>query len=425
MSQDWIPAAQRSQITPDLLAQTNRVFGAVGVSVSTEKFTPSAEDKTEDLCANCHKLISGRVIRAMDKTWHSECFSCSQCNRSFDMNEEPYTVRHNNLTQIDEAWCRKCLDFKRREASENQYVEPQAASDAVRLSGGRVIAPAHKKQASGLSQPAQQVQPYSDEPGKEQWFKVSARTKAYIEAEPQQLAPELKNLNLHGKDAPLSICVKCNEPITSGTTVTTSQGDFHEACFNCALCALSIPVDASFILDKGLAWHKDCHLNANASRCTACAKPMVGKYMTLKDGSKYHKECFVCRNCSASLVPGFLMRGGVAVCGNCAKQIPQNGPYPWSGPIGGALPASPAATPAGAAPTTTPSATAGSATGKDCAQCLSPLPPDAKFCHLCGAVVPAPPPEPAQSAPASKACIGCGRPVTKRFCGACGTPAPP
>ena len=59
-----------------------------------------------------------------------------------------------------------------------------------------------------------------------------------------------------------------------------------------------------------------------------------------------------------------------------------------------------------------------------CASCGSPINGTEKFCGICGAIVVAHVPAPAQPQPVQKTCSACGAPVndTTKFCGGCGAP---
>jgi len=108
----------------------------------TDPERPAAPES--DTCAQCAKKIEGRCVVAMGKSWHSEwyvrcsgdlvqsswistsdpggstvgglvsvndSFSCCKCNRSFDMNDEPYAARTDPATGAAQPWCRRCVEF--------------------------------------------------------------------------------------------------------------------------------------------------------------------------------------------------------------------------------------------------------------------------------------------------------------------------
>lgn len=37
-------------------------------------------------CAACNQVVTGKVINAINRTWHSQCFACDYCNVPFDGN---------------------------------------------------------------------------------------------------------------------------------------------------------------------------------------------------------------------------------------------------------------------------------------------------------------------------------------------------
>ncbi len=95
-----------------------------------------------------------------------------------------------------------------------------------------------------------------------------------------------------------------------------------------------------------------------------------------------------------------------------------------SNPTAGGAPAAPRPAPTPPPAPSTPAAGPGPAAPVPrCANCGQPLTPGDRFCHGCGAPIPAQAPS---QTPAGQVCRSCGQPVgpTDRFCHGCGAPVP-
>eukprot|EP00746_Dinoflagellata_sp_MGD_P015224 gnl/MRDRNA2_/MRDRNA2_133729_c0_seq1.p1 gnl/MRDRNA2_/MRDRNA2_133729_c0~~gnl/MRDRNA2_/MRDRNA2_133729_c0_seq1.p1 ORF type:complete len:509 (+),score=60.46 gnl/MRDRNA2_/MRDRNA2_133729_c0_seq1:71-1597(+) len=112
-------------------------------------------------------------------------------------------------------------------------------------------------------------------------------------------------------------CCGCNKPIESRSMVV-EENSYHPDCFKCVRCQLPIP--GQFCKEgDGYMCSKcvDAEEAEAAPRCAACKRLIAGKMMTLK-GQKYHKECFVCKECNGIITgPCFPHKNGVLVCAQC------------------------------------------------------------------------------------------------------------
>jgi len=160
-------------------------------------------------------------------------------------------------------------------------------------------------------------------------------------------------------------CAKFSKDIVGASLIAMGK-HFHQSCFTCSQCHKAIPVKIggvtpSFATLGDDVWCEDCvnkdkqtgtahsvfekkggpgkspakvaGAGAGAgsgagATCKACAKALPSKYVVLKDGSKYHKECFVCANCKSDLSAGHKFHEDKAYCGNCyTKRVFTSDPY--------------------------------------------------------------------------------------------------
>jgi len=75
--------------------------------------TPSQSGDSGDTCFGCKKSVSTTGVRAMDKLWHKECFSCKKCKTSllsgsFVAGDDGYPLCANCYDENFGKKCGKC-----------------------------------------------------------------------------------------------------------------------------------------------------------------------------------------------------------------------------------------------------------------------------------------------------------------------------
>eukprot|EP00457_Paulinella_chromatophora_P011967 gb/GEZN01012136.1/.p1 GENE.gb/GEZN01012136.1/~~gb/GEZN01012136.1/.p1 ORF type:complete len:301 (+),score=40.83 gb/GEZN01012136.1/:33-905(+) len=286
------------------------------------------ESKKE--CADCGKNIEGWDIVVAGKRYHHDCFSCSKCNRQFEMNNLRYTLHENK------AYCSGCM----------------SSVDAAK--GGEKPQREYHNAKSNTDDTMREIQAIARMPG--------STTPAYGAARAAQEEAESKAR--HGGPS----CTACGLALGNGYVSETSQGPFHEKCFKCGECNQTMGSDSGFTFKGKKPYHSACLLD----KCGICGRGVKGQAYKI-DGQKIHKDCFKCAQCDKDLAGGHLKAADKFFCSSTCKQA-------GSQAGGGAAAASPAG----------PSSESGNTGGamfagtKFCPECGANQPKEAKFCAGCG-----------------------------------------
>ncbi len=70
---------------------------------------------------------------------------------------------------------------------------------------------------------------------------------------------------------------------------------------------------------KTLATMRDAVTRARVNRCASCSKAVTGRVVRVADSLCFHKECFHCAKCGASLGAKFELCDGRPLCHQCLK----------------------------------------------------------------------------------------------------------
>jgi hypothetical protein len=216
------------------------------------------------MCSKCGKELSGQILVAMEQKWHVECFVCSQCDR---------VIEGGFVTRGYLPWCKSCVDWSKDEKPIKNLQK-----------GGKI------EEKSTVS---------------------SASSSKNI------IAPDVMQ-GFKTKE-----CVSCSKKVTAG--VDYAGKSFCLECFKCIKCRQMVDPEQGFLPQGSGVMCANCASQSNsksayasAGECGQCSESIHGTY-TKVDGILYHKECFVCSNCSGSLATGFAQVGKKKLCVSCAQ----------------------------------------------------------------------------------------------------------
>ncbi|CEF66756.1 Four and a half LIM domains protein 3 [Strongyloides ratti] len=298
-------------------------------------------------CSACDELIfSGEYTKAMNKDWHSDHFCCWQCDtpltglRYVLRDEHPFCIKcyedvfanqcdecgkpigidSKDLSYKDTHWhpdCFKCKICKvslvdKPFGSKNDSIFCSNCYDnafATRCDGCNEIFRAGMKKME-----------YKGKKWHEKCFcclecKVPIGTKSFIP----------KNDDVYCatcyEDKFATKCKSCKKVITTGG-VTYKNEPYHRECFCCQNCRSSL-AGQRFTSKDDQPYCANCYGELFAKRCVSCTKPITGiggsKFISFEDRN-YHNDCFICNQCSISLVgKGFITDGADILCPECAK----------------------------------------------------------------------------------------------------------
>ena len=428
---DWLPSefhrsggkyggseAETEAVLGSMLAETNRVFGQLGVSVSAER-RPAAK-VAEVMCDECTRAIRNEVaVQAQGRTLHAACFTCSSCRGT--IGSDSFVVR------AGKPLCDGCV-AKSKAGS-------QVASGQT--GGGSAGAGAS---ASGASPSAMGVPPFKPAntagnsgsslssggvsgaggakfgstfgSGSNSSTSTLHGANTSSDAKPtggagssgSGLTASQRNEFLSRRDAGKTLCAGC-DTVMQGEGVTTASGAvYHSGCFLCMSCFRPIGADTAFAERDGQPFHPGCAPaaagSASAATCATCHKSLSGKFVKANDGVTHHRDCFRCASCAGELSGGYALRDGRPHCASCVRSNPTPPTRTAAATVQPArdmvgirynhvthevtrVPASGAAGSAASSPPAAPSATA-AAGGVFCKGCGSALGGN-KFCPSCGA----------------------------------------
>lgn len=232
-------------------------------------------------CASCHKLIVGKMITALGKTWHPEHFTCAQCGQ--EMGTSPFFER-GGLAYCQEDY--HCL------------FSPRCAYCA---------APVLEKVLTAMDKTWHPEHFFCAHCGKvfgDDGFHEK-NGKPYCQKDfLAMFSPR---------------CKACERPVMENY-LSALQGVWHPECFVCGDCCSSFTTGSFFELDG----HPYCELHYHQRRgsvCHGCGKPIAGRCISAM-GHRFHPEHFICAFCLGQLHKGtFREQGDKAYCHACHSKL--------------------------------------------------------------------------------------------------------
>ncbi|KAI6178810.1 Lim-9 [Aphelenchoides besseyi] len=245
------------------------------------------EEVFANTCDECGKPIGidSKDLSYKQLHWHSDCFLCSMCR--FSLVDQPFGSRN------DKIFCSNCYD----------------QCFATRCDGCNEIFRAGMKKME-----------YKGKQWHDKCFccamcKAPIGTKSFIPKNDEVFCSNCY------EEKYATRCCKCKKVINSGG-VTYKNEPWHRECFVCTNCNSSL-AGQRFTSKDDKPFCASCFGELFAKRCSACVKPITGiggaKFISFED-RHWHNDCFICVQCTASLVgKGFITDGADILCPECAK----------------------------------------------------------------------------------------------------------
>ncbi|VDM21621.1 unnamed protein product [Wuchereria bancrofti] len=232
-------------------------------------------------CWQCDNTLTGQ----RDKHWHEDCFLCNMCKIS--LVDKPFGSKN------DRIFCSNCYD----------------QAFATRCDGcGEIFRAGMKKME------------YKGKQWHDKCFccalcKTPIGTKSFIPKNDEVYCASCYEEKFATR------CCKCKKVISTGG-VTYKNEPWHRECFCCTNCNTSL-AGQRFTSKDEKPYCANCYGELFAKRCNACVKPITGiggaKFISFED-RHWHNDCFICAQCSASLVgKGFITDAADILCPECAK----------------------------------------------------------------------------------------------------------
>ncbi|EOA87183.1 uncharacterized protein SETTUDRAFT_135788 [Exserohilum turcica Et28A] len=130
------------------------------------------------------------------------------------------------------------------------------------------------------------------------------------EPEPQQLDGR------QPKAASKGNCRGCSEPIIGKSVKDSSgrlTGRYHKHCFVCRECAVPFPTAEFYVFENAPYCEQHYH-KLNGSLCNACRRGIEGQYLETDMRQKFHPRCFACSTCRLILRDGYFEVAGRRYC---------------------------------------------------------------------------------------------------------------
>eukprot|EP00294_Goniomonas_avonlea_P001454 CAMPEP_0114548926 /NCGR_PEP_ID=MMETSP0114-20121206/5249_1 /TAXON_ID=31324 /ORGANISM="Goniomonas sp, Strain m" /LENGTH=309 /DNA_ID=CAMNT_0001733563 /DNA_START=9 /DNA_END=938 /DNA_ORIENTATION=- len=303
-------------------------------------------------CGACDKPIAagGKVMKAMDKRWHPECFKCAKCQQAitgtFGKGGDGLPICGPCLDEIEEArpendtcfGCEKLIDPKEKVITAMEKRWHPACFVCVKCSGGiegtfarddagKPICATCLEKEEGPT-PAKKEDDLCGGCEKPISGKITRALDRRWHADcfvcQKCTKPIVGNfMNIGGKpccsgcsDADVSSeCGGCSKPI-GGKVLTALDKNWHVDCFKCKTCGGAVP--AQFEHADGFPYCNDCWSKDMIPKCGICSKNLEGEITRVGD-ERYHPECFTCSKCSIKLGAKFFSLEGKYLCETCAS----------------------------------------------------------------------------------------------------------
>jgi len=114
-------------------------------------------------------------------------------------------------------------------------------------------------------------------------------------------------------------CGKCHGSISDGTAIKALGKYWHREHFNCMTCSKPFS-DNKFFELEGQPYCQDHYHAKKGTVCGKCGKNIDGKCVRALE-KNWHQECFVCAKCKCVLKGQVMMSEGQVYCAPCANSL--------------------------------------------------------------------------------------------------------
>ncbi|OON20099.1 LIM domain protein, partial [Opisthorchis viverrini] len=283
----------------------NHVLSSMMSDLSNELAQQGAITAPKGFCFACKKPIVGMLISAMDKYWHPDHFTCTNCGvglvraNFYERDSQPYcTDCHARLFSPK---CANCGEAILEPVSEVVYQGIEFALPGITESNnsGKFRAYTHKCARINASSPWV-------ERGTQNIFFAMAATvasqdncrskRALIQNYPHSIRQfDLFNIIFTFFSSACYLerfgtrCSGCNRTITD-SYITALDVPWHRACFVCQDCGKSLS-GSNFHEVDGYPFCEAHFYQRRGLLCYACSKPITGRCVNAL-GRRYHPEHF-------------------------------------------------------------------------------------------------------------------------------------
>lgn len=313
---------------------------------TSDGLAPAATTTIVETSENKENL-GGEYTKAMSKDWHSGHFCCWQCDNSLTgqryvlKDDHPYCIKcyeavfanscddctsvigidSKDLSYKDKHWHEKCFLCNKCQVS---LVDKQFGSKMDKIFCGPCYDAQFATRCDGCSEIFRAGNKKMEYKARQWHEKCFCCCVCKTPIGTKSFIPRDQEIYCAGcyEEKFATRCVKCSKIITSGG-VTYKNDPWHRECFTCTNCSASL-AGQRFTSRDDKPYCADCFGELFAKRCTACSRPITGiggtRFISFED-RHWHNDCFICAQCQGSLVgKGFITDGADILCPECAKQ---------------------------------------------------------------------------------------------------------
>jgi hypothetical protein len=138
---------------------------------------------------------------------------------------------------------------------------------------------------------------------------------------------------------PRGTCSLCRTPLTSAYIELKDGNKFHTNCFNCHSC--QTPLRTQHLCVKKHYYCTQCgeSKRQQTAKCAKCNLPSQNENFVLVRGRLLHPTCFTCKNCAVPIAGSYVLSINGEVCTTCNISSPTQ-PLLSSSPSDSSLPSS-------------------------------------------------------------------------------------
>ncbi|CEF62538.1 AT21926p [Strongyloides ratti] len=215
-------------------------------------------------CGKCNEFIVGRVIKAMNLSWHPKCFTCELCNKEL--------ADIGFLRNAGRALCRECNE-REKAAGSGKYVCHQCHA---------IIEEEHIKYRGDS------YHPYH--------FKCT-NCSVELDHTAREVGGNLYCLRCHDTMG-IPICGACHRPVEE-RVITALGKNWHVEHFVCSVCEKPF-LGHKHYERKGLAYCEEHFTKLYGSTCFRCGKSCGGETFTALEKT-WCLKCFGCHLCDKKM----------------------------------------------------------------------------------------------------------------------------
>ncbi|PWN18870.1 hypothetical protein BCV69DRAFT_65366 [Microstroma glucosiphilum] len=220
----------------------------------------SASSVAGTTCGSCSKYIAGRVVQAINQSFHPACFACNHCKELLEhvafYEHEGKAYCHFDYHELFSLRCFHC----RTPIVDERFIQ---INDPELLSSSNAAAASQKGGKNGTVG------------GAAGGGAASAGVRYYHD--------------LH------FFCANCGDPFIDPKVASSTSGS-ERGKIQVDEAGRVLSGGKAFVVWKGYPYCESCHHSVHKPSCKACRKPILYDVVTALKG-KWHPECFVCEGC--------------------------------------------------------------------------------------------------------------------------------